>query len=100
MARPGLECADKGHAPCGTDRSRCRGNAGAYLGTDWPLCPVRAALDDTRLQFVLQLEAASQQGPISDWPHGYAAWVQPLWAQLKAATASRAVETKGGSSAD
>jgi len=93
LARHGLACAKKGPSPCKGDRSVCRANAGAYLGKDWPTCPVRAAMDDTRLQLVLQLETASRVGPIDGWPHGFAAWVGPLWGQLQAALNDRTIDT-------
>jgi hypothetical protein len=100
LARQGLDCAEAGRPPCGSDRALCRAKAGHYLGEDWETCPVRATLDDRRLQLVMHLEAASQQGPISDWPDSYAAWVQPLWAKLRKAVGSRTVESKGGSGAN
>ena len=82
LARMGLDCIDADG--CKGDRSVCKGKAGRYLGQDWPTCPLRSAMDDPHVQHVAQLEASSRINPIEGWPDSYAAWVQPLWQQLRA----------------
>ena len=49
-------------------------------------------MDDTRLQLVASLETASLAGPVSGWPHDFAAWVLPLWSSLRSARESRRVD--------
>lgn len=58
---------------------------------------MRAVIDDTRLQLVLGLEAASQVSPVEGWPGTYAAWVTTLWPQVRKALNDRQVsKIEGG----
>ena len=82
LARMGLECLED-QGGCKGERAICKTKAGHYLGQQWATCPVRSAMDDPYVQHVAQLEASSKIGPVSDWPEAYAAWVQPLWHQLR-----------------
>ena len=59
------------------------------MGKDWSTCPVRAALNDPYVQAVAQLEAGSKLAPVTDWPHGFAHWVQPMWSTLRELMADR-----------
>jgi len=75
--------------PCESDMDVCRSKAGTYLGVEWEMCPVRCLLRDTRLQVVLQLDAASKVTALSGWPDDYAAWVVSTLGELRAVRAGR-----------
>ena len=89
LSKRGLDCADDGGAGCIGDRSICTRNAGKYLGQDWPICPVRSALDDPYVQAVAHLEASSKIAQIDGWPDDFSAWVQPLWTTLRSVMSDR-----------
>jgi|6_EtaG_2_1085325.scaffolds.fasta_scaffold41759_2 hypothetical protein len=73
------------------------------LGYDkWPTCPVRL-LRGPHWQHVVTLYNAKSVSPLSDWPHGYAAWVVDGLCSLEAAfsrkqSAEMKKATRGGGS--
>ncbi len=83
LSRMGLDCVED-DAPCKGLAERCKRKAGRYLGQEWDTCPLRDAMGDPYVQHVAQLEASSKINPLQGWPDDYAAWVQPLWQQLRA----------------
>jgi len=79
----GLECASGDTSGCSGDRSVCDSKAGTYLRREFSSCPIRVAMDDFSLMFVLTLENQMEMGSISGWPDEYAAWVVDLLGALK-----------------
>lgn len=44
---------------------------------------------DDELMAVRALRRAARLAPLTDWPHGYTAWVAQLWSQIEAAEVER-----------
>ena len=78
-----MKCSNGRVQECALDRSICASKAGKYLRHDFPTCPIRAALDDPSLMYVLSLESQMETSPVSDWPDGFAAWVVDLLSAIK-----------------
>ena len=88
----GLKCADSEISACNADRSICERNAGKYLRFDFPVCPIRSAMEDGPLMFALSLESQMEIAPISGWPDNYAGWVVDLIGQIKEIRNQKAVD--------
>lgn len=71
----GMPCAGGKFIECQHDREKCRRHAREFRGVKWETCPVREAMDDPTVKYVLDLDEAAQVSPIADWPRNRPVWL-------------------------
>lgn len=50
----------------------------------WSECPGKAAFKRHDIEGALTVRGMSTMAPLTDWPHGYAAWVVETWSTIEA----------------